>query len=460
MLWSLTATVLRFAGILLVLPFVLRSLAAEEMGLWYLFLSIGGLCGYFDLGFSPAVARSVAYLWAGAPTLQVSGHAASLPGASAPLNQQLFADLLVTIQRFAAGVALTALLAVGCGGGLWIWHQTGTLPHAESYRWAWVVYVLCASYAYYSGIWIPLLNGLNGVRPAQQSFVWALLVNYGSLLILLSLKFGLWALVLASFLQGLTQRILCRRAFDRFVRLRTQLPLGSFQWDLLKILWPQAWRGAALTFGIYVTLNAGTLACSFLGRLDLVASYGLSLQLALALTQVATIPLAVKLPFLSQSRISAAPDHLWTLVLPRIRLYWIICLVGSGFLLTGGDYIFRHVIQAKTSLLPLQPLSLLFLVLICEGNCGLFREIKLTHNQNPFTGPVLLSALLIAGLSIPAGMNFGAIGIILTHGLIQASFNYWWIPQVALASLHLSLREFIRKFFGGAEKTFFPPRIN
>jgi hypothetical protein len=118
------------------------------------------------------------------------------------------------------------------------------------------------------------------------------------------------------------------------------------------------------------------------------------------------------------------------------------------------------VIQAKTSLLPLQPLSLLFLVLICEGNCGLFREIKLTHNQNPFTGPVLLSALLIAGLSIPAGMNFGAIGIILTHGLIQASFNYWWIPQVALASLHLSLREFIRKFFGGAEKTFFPPRIN
>ena len=45
---------------------MVRTIPTEELGLWYVFLSLQGIAALFDLGFSPAVTRAAGYIWAGA----------------------------------------------------------------------------------------------------------------------------------------------------------------------------------------------------------------------------------------------------------------------------------------------------------------------------------------------------------------------------------------------------------
>ncbi|MBL3945452.1 polysaccharide biosynthesis protein, partial [Bacteroides thetaiotaomicron] len=52
-IWSYIAKFLGIASGLLVLPFILNRLTAEEMGLNYLMLTIGSMVSLLDFGFSP-----------------------------------------------------------------------------------------------------------------------------------------------------------------------------------------------------------------------------------------------------------------------------------------------------------------------------------------------------------------------------------------------------------------------
>ncbi len=64
--WSFVFTAIRAGGNLLVLPLMLHKLSPDDLGLWYVFLSLGGMASLIDFGFYPTMSRVTAYLWAGA----------------------------------------------------------------------------------------------------------------------------------------------------------------------------------------------------------------------------------------------------------------------------------------------------------------------------------------------------------------------------------------------------------
>ena len=55
------------------LPIILQYLSGEELGLWYVFMSVGTFVTMVDFGFSPQIARFVTYAYAGADSLKKSG---------------------------------------------------------------------------------------------------------------------------------------------------------------------------------------------------------------------------------------------------------------------------------------------------------------------------------------------------------------------------------------------------
>ena len=69
-IWSYIAKFLGIASGLLVLPFILNRLTAEEMGLNYLMLTIGSMVSLLDFGFSPQFGRNITYVFSGARSLQ------------------------------------------------------------------------------------------------------------------------------------------------------------------------------------------------------------------------------------------------------------------------------------------------------------------------------------------------------------------------------------------------------
>src|SRR5262249_55697048 len=71
--WSFLATALRFGWALFILPLVLRRVPPEELGLWYVFLSLGALASLIDFGFAQTINRAAGYLWAGAAELSPYG---------------------------------------------------------------------------------------------------------------------------------------------------------------------------------------------------------------------------------------------------------------------------------------------------------------------------------------------------------------------------------------------------
>ena len=72
-IWSYIAKFLGTASGLLVLPFILNRLTAEEMGLNYLMLTIGSMVSLLDFGFSPQFGRNITYVFSGAKELAKEG---------------------------------------------------------------------------------------------------------------------------------------------------------------------------------------------------------------------------------------------------------------------------------------------------------------------------------------------------------------------------------------------------
>src|ERR1035438_2635032 len=64
--WSFVATLLRVGASIFVLPLVLRKMPPDQLGLWYVFGTIGGMASLLDLGFEPTITRMASYAWGGA----------------------------------------------------------------------------------------------------------------------------------------------------------------------------------------------------------------------------------------------------------------------------------------------------------------------------------------------------------------------------------------------------------
>src|SRR3981189_1705050 len=67
--WGLVAAALRSGSALLLLPLILWRIPSDELGLWYVFVSLGAVAGLIDLGFAHTSTRAAGYLWAGSRAL-------------------------------------------------------------------------------------------------------------------------------------------------------------------------------------------------------------------------------------------------------------------------------------------------------------------------------------------------------------------------------------------------------
>ena len=62
-IWNYIGIFMTMFGNFLNLPFMLKYMDSEVLGLWYVFLSIGGIVTLFDFGFNTTFARNISYIW-------------------------------------------------------------------------------------------------------------------------------------------------------------------------------------------------------------------------------------------------------------------------------------------------------------------------------------------------------------------------------------------------------------
>src|SRR5512137_2354853 len=72
-IWLWAYNGLRLASGLLLLPLLVRLLSGPDLGMYYVFLSLGALLPIVDFGFSVSIARHASYAMGGAQELQGLG---------------------------------------------------------------------------------------------------------------------------------------------------------------------------------------------------------------------------------------------------------------------------------------------------------------------------------------------------------------------------------------------------
>ena len=429
--WSFAATALRFGSALFVLPLTLRHIPPEELGLWYVFLSLGALASLLDFGFAPAVVRSSGYLWAGARKLLPFGiESAPLaeavaapqeePRSSGP-NTVLLARLVATLRVYYAITAAFVLALLAFAGGAWVWHKSAALADAGSIRTAFIVYAFGVSLNFANSLWLYLLAGVNGVRQSQQITVVALLTYYAIAVTGLLMGLRLWALVIAIVAMGVLERLLGRTVFRRLA----PLPKGEFDRSLLRALWPNAWRTGAVTLGAYMIVQANTLICSAFLDLRTTASYGLSMQAVTLLVGVSTVWVGVKWPLINELRARGALERVATIFRNRIMLAIATYAAGGIALILAGPALLG-LLKARTEFLPLALLATLTLIQFLEMHHSLYAGLVYSENMNPFLKPALISGVLIVAFSVVLTPRLGVWGLLLSTGLVQLCYNNWW----------------------------------
>ena len=445
--WSFVATLLRVGANVFVLPLVLRKLPADQLGLWYVFGTIGSLAALLDLGFEPTITRMASYAWGGASRFVAFGfHQEDSERPSQGANLPLLRDLVATLRAYYFYVGLGMLVLLLLGGSGWIWVTTRDLPSANSLRLAWLVYSAGCCLNFITGRWPALLAGIGAVRDAQIVGILSQLFYYFLTVGGLLAGWGMWALVLGLLGLGIAAQGLGRHFFKSTAKLSPSLPAAHLYREVFLAIWPNAWRTGLVGIGAFLIVQSNTLVCSAFLGLKTTASYGISSQIIAMLYGLCNVWLSVKMPVINQLRVQRRNDEIVNLFVRRARLTILSYWAGALCVLFLAPPVLR-LLGSKTALLPVGQLAVLALIRFLELHHSLYAGLVLSENRNPFLKLAMVTGVVIVVFSVILTPYLGVWGLLLSTGLIQACCNNWWPVLRALRGLNLNPRSYFVRHF-------------
>lgn len=101
--WTLASMFIKVGAGVLLYPFVLTALSAQEVGIWTIFNSISILTLLFDFGFNASFTRNISYIFSGVSELKAKGYEQSV---SAVVDYSLLNSTIKAMRVFYSRIAL------------------------------------------------------------------------------------------------------------------------------------------------------------------------------------------------------------------------------------------------------------------------------------------------------------------------------------------------------------------
>jgi O-antigen/teichoic acid export membrane protein len=442
--WSWLSNGLRLALGVLLLPLVLRKLSTEELGMYYVLLSLVALAPVIDFGFSPTIVRFVSYAMGGAEALQAHGFAKAT---SAAPNSRLLWQLFFTTRTLYRYFAVAVLVLVGAWGTYMVELRVHETPFPNITWAAWVIMLAATVFDIYSNWAVIFLRGMNEVLVSVQISVVASAVKFAVAAGLLLGGAGLMSLPLGSLLGSVLQQSLARWQCRK--RLGSHpMPEKAHIWQNLRILWPNSWRLGLMTLNACLVSQANTAICLKVLGLAENARYGLSAQLLGVISGMAAVWTTVKWQLIGQYRAQHDQASMQRVLWPRFWLQHLTFLVLAGGLFLCGPPLLKSFGSGK-QMLPVGWLGVLTLYFFVELHLNFWAVLISTENRIPFLWPGLITSVCSLGLALVL-IHYTALGIgalVLSPLVAGSLFNYWYWPLVGARALHKS---FVGFLCGGA----------
>lgn len=438
--WAYLAQTLNIGAGLLLLPAVLLYLPTEDVGLWFVFITLASIAQLLEFGFQPTIVRNTAYVFAGARSLESQG----VPGrvcTDAAVDPVLLNEIVHAARLIYQIVAAMGSLVLLLGGSLYLLSVITPDQDVTTVLGAWVLfssgYIINFYYGYVNG----LLLGRGDIVAANQVIIISRASMLVCSLIALVSGGGLLGLGVGTLFSSVIGRMLAIRFFRRGYKDRNKINKHETL-RTVRLMWHNASRLGLVQVGSFLIQRANILiASSFLG-LGAAASYGFTVTLMMTLSGVSAVILQVRMPRLAAAQTARNFPLLRTLFGEVIFIAWFVFITGLFFLIFGGQWLVEFI-GSNTTLLPTPLLTLFGLVFFLELNHSLAAGYLTSRNHVPFLFSSLLSGLLICIISVIMIDRFEVLGLIAAQGLVQLAYNNWKWPREAKKDLGVRWSELI-----------------
>jgi len=458
-IWSLAGIILSMGANFLVLPVILLYLDDEAIGLYYIFTSIGAVTALFDFGFSPSIARSMAYAWSGAEKLVPDG--ASPQAKDAP-NYVLMKRIIRTCKLIYLGLSCCALLLALTAGTIYISSITASLKGYVHYI-AWLVYAAAIFFNLLYGYYTVYLRGVGAVADVNKAMVISRCIQIVSCSILLIMGTGLVGVAIAHLGYGLMFRLIAKNKFYRYKGIGEKIEsvrLTKEQYTIKEILWaiwPNAWRDGLVTLSKYLLNQATTIVASLYLSLADTGVYSLCVQLTTAIATIAGAFLSAYLPSLQSAFINRDVEKQKSILSLVVCSYISFEIIGAlGMMLVCIPVI--HMLKPTYRISILLFLLVGFYQFILKFiNC--YSTYISTTNRLIYARSFIVSSIACVVLSVAfaGGLKLGVYGLVAAQILSQIAYCAWKWALFVHRELNISPYFMIR--LGFAEMRNLVPRF-
>jgi len=403
----------------LTLLLVVRFLTPDEQGYYYTFASLLAMQVLFELGMSYVVMQFASHEMA-----NLFWSDGGVVDGDAKAKTRL-RSLLIQVTKLYGVIAILIILVIMPIG--WIFFSVNHPQSTVNWQLAWIWLVLAAAV---NILFLPLLALMEGcghvaeiarLRMYQNiigsSTAWAVLVSGGGLLAMPVMNTGLVLTVLVWMWR--TKRAFLKNLFSfksvAGFGINWKVEIWPFQWKVAL-----SWLSGYFIFQLFTPVLFAYHGAAEAGKM------GVSFSIANALMGIAMAWMNTQAPkfgTLISRRDYCNLDHIFVVTLTRSLA--VLALLAMIFCVV--DY-FAHFKNIQYSNRLLDPLPFALLMLATTLNYVTFAQSAYlrAHKQEPFLAISLISAGLIAVLTITLGREYGALGIMSGYLAVCALVGFGW----------------------------------
>jgi len=445
-LWNYIGVAVSLGSNIVLLPIIIYFIDSELLGLWYVFLSIGGIVNLFDFGFNPTLARNIAYCWSGAKELSKKD---VIYTNNCEPNMLLLKKVIITCQWIYFSIATLAFLVITLAGTNYIKYIAKDIPSTE-YFFPWIVYCLAIFLNLYYGYFATFLRGIGAISELNKANILSKSIQILISIILLSFGYRLLAVSLAYLINGIVLRIISKKAFYKYENIGYRLKKINRKIDvkdiktLFQIVWYNAWRDGIVSLSTYLSGQATTIICSLYLTLSDTGVYSISLQIVNAIVYISGASYTVYQPSLQSAYIVNNSKELKKIMSTAMTTFYLLYIIGITLVLTIGIPILECLKPGSSFNRTIIFFIAVYLFLLQRYN---FYASYISNTNNvPYMKTALItstSGIILSIISINL-FHIGIWGLILPQIFVQISFNTWYWPNKVKKSLDIHWNDMLR----------------
>ncbi len=445
-IWNYIGIIVSMGSNFLLLPFMMRLVDADHLGLWYVYLSIGAIVTLFDFGFNPTIARNVAYCWSGANELTKEGVQTAV---DTEPNYRLLHTVIATCKRIYLYISLAALVILLSAGSAYIfrisWEIRG--PTVIS---SWLIYTFAVFMNLYYGYFATLLRGVGAVSQYNKINVVARVIQIAVSLVLMYCGFGIIGVSVAYLIYGFLLRILSKRVFYQYHGIGKQLlaihekARSDEVKKLFLVIWHNAWRDGLVFVAHYCAGQASTLIASNYFSLRETGKYSVAVQL---INAIATVAGALYTAYQPAMQSAYATENLKE----AKRLMSVAMVTNFTVFCAGVIALETFGIQLLAFIRPDYEFDRLIILGIAIYSFvykrqSLYSSFISNTNRVPYMPAHIISGIggILLAIVLLRTFNLGLWGLIIGQLVAQLVYNCWKWPKEVYAMMDTTLTDLVK----------------